>query len=526
MRPNDLYDRFTGYGIPPKKNGDYAFLLHLIRSLKSKGKGAIILPHGVLFRGNVEADIRRNIIRRGYIKGIIGLPANLFYGTGIPACIIVLDKENAEGRRGIFVIDASKGFVKDGNKNRLREQDIHKIVDVFNRQVELPKYSRMVSMEEIERNEYNLNIPRYIDSQEPEDLQDIEAHLLGGIPNRDIDDLANYWTVYPSLRKTLFKAGSRKGYSELKIAQDQMKQTIFTHPEFVSFSQQIDVVFAAWRKRNAKLLKGMQIGVKPKEVIVKIAEDILKSFADEALIDKYDVYQHLMTYWLETMQDDIYLIAVDRWKVQLYQLKDKNGKVKKGEWDCDLVPKYLVINRYFATEKKAIEQLEADCDLITRKQEEMAEEHSGEEGLLEEVKNDKGNITKGNVQSRIKEIKDDPDFADELNVLQDYLKLIEQESNIKKKIKEALAELDKKVIDKYEVLTEDDIKTLVVDDKWLAAIERDVKTEMGRISQRLTQRIKELACRYEIPLPQLDKEVNELTSNVENHLQKMGYAWK
>ena len=140
----DIHERFKDYGIPPKKNGDYAFLLHIIRSLKSKGKGAVILPHGVLFRGNAEAEIRKNIIRRGYIKGIIGLPANLFYGTGIPACIIVLDKENAENRKGIFMIDASKGFVKDGNKNRLREQDIHKIVDVFNKQMEIEKYSRMV----------------------------------------------------------------------------------------------------------------------------------------------------------------------------------------------------------------------------------------------------------------------------------------------------------------------------------------------------------------------------------------------
>lgn len=157
---NDPYERFTGIGIPPAKNGDYAFLLHLIKSLKSTGKGAIILPHGVLFRGNVEAEIRKNIVKRGYIKGIIGLPPNLFYGTGIPACIIVIDKENAEDREGIFMIDASKDYMKDGNKNRLREQDIRKIVDVFNNQLEIPKYSRMVYNDEIEKNEYNLNIPR------------------------------------------------------------------------------------------------------------------------------------------------------------------------------------------------------------------------------------------------------------------------------------------------------------------------------------------------------------------------------
>ena len=187
---NDEYGRFE-YGIPPAKNGDYAFLLHLFTSLKSKGKGAIILPHGVLFRGNKEADIRKNLIGRGFIKGIIGLPANLFYGTGIPACILVLDKGNAHARSGIFMIDASKGFRKDGNKNRLRAQDIHRIVDVFNRQTEVPRYSRMVPVAEIASpaNDYNLNISRYIDSSEPEDLHDLDAHLHGGIPERDIDAL-------------------------------------------------------------------------------------------------------------------------------------------------------------------------------------------------------------------------------------------------------------------------------------------------------------------------------------------------
>jgi type I restriction enzyme M protein len=195
---HDLYERFID-GVPPMKNGDYAFLLHIIRSLKSTGKGAIILPHGVLFRGNAEGDIRRNIIRKGYIKGIIGLPPNLFYGTGIPACIIVLDKENAANRRAIFMIDASKGFIKDGNKNRLRHQDLHKIVDVFNKQIEVSKYSRKVPVAEIAANDYNLNIPRYIDSSEAEDVQDIEAHLLGGIPNYDIDALDDYWQVFPTL---------------------------------------------------------------------------------------------------------------------------------------------------------------------------------------------------------------------------------------------------------------------------------------------------------------------------------------
>ncbi len=525
---NDIYGRFKDYGIPPKKNGDYAFLLHIIRSLKSKGKGACILPHGVLFRGNTEAEIRQNIIRRGYIKGIIGLPANLFYGTGIPACIVVIDKENAEHRKGIFMIDASKGFVKDGNKNRLREQDIHKIVDVFNKQTELPKFSQMVSVAEIEAKEFNLNIPRYIDSQEAEDIQSIEAHLLGDIPNADIEALDNYWKVYPSLKNELFTTSKRKNYCQLKIEKDKIKQTIFNHPEFVSFSREIDAVITTWKKRNTKLLKGLTAGIKPKQIIHTVSEDILQSFTNKSLIDKYDIYQHLMSYWAETMQDDCYIVAADGWKAEVYRItvENKQKKLVDKGWTCDLVPKELVINRFFGAEKKTIEALEAESEAITRQQEEMEEEHSGEEGLLEEVKNDKGKISKGEVQRRIKEIKHDTDAAEELKVLEAYLKLIEQEAETNRKIKEAQAALDEKLIAQYKTLTEDEIKTLVVDDKWMATIEKDIKTEMQRISQRLTQRIKELAERYEIPLPQQHKDVNELTVKVDAHLKKMGFAWK
>jgi type I restriction enzyme M protein len=222
---NDPFDRFKHFGVPPAKQGDYAYLLHIVRSLKSTGKGACILPHGVLFRGNAEGDIRRALVRKGYVKGIIGLPANIFYGTGIPACIVAIDKEDAHARKGVFMLDASRGFMKDGPKNRLRAQDIHKIVDVFNRLLEVPKYSRMVPVEEIEKNEFNLNLPRYIDSQQAEDLQDIEGHLRGGIPVRDVDALSRYWQVCPNLRQVLFRA-NRPGYVDLAVDKPAIKATI------------------------------------------------------------------------------------------------------------------------------------------------------------------------------------------------------------------------------------------------------------------------------------------------------------
>ncbi|MFZ2571540.1 MAG: type I restriction-modification system subunit M, partial [Streptococcus suis] len=432
---NDEFDRFTGYGIPPAKNGDYAFLLHFIKSLKSKGKGAIILPHGVLFRGNAEAEIRKNIIRKGYFKGIIGLPANLFYGTGIPAAILVIDKENAEARKGIFMIDASKGFIKDGNKNRLREQDVHKIVEVFNKQLEIPKFSRMVSVEEIESNEYNLNIPRYIDNQEEEDIQDIAAHLQGGIPAADIDALQKYWDVYPTMKESLFKINGKDGYYDLKIEKEKIKEAVFEHQEFILYSEEINTIVNGWAERHRDRFLQINSDIDPKVLIHDIAEDILESFSSRTLIDKYDIYQYMMTYWLEEMKDDVYMIVENGW------IPDK-----------DLVPENLVVDKYFHEEKAAIESLEAEKDDITRQKEEFEEENSGEEGYLEEIKNDKGNITKGSLKNRIKEIKDDPDSVEEYEVLEAYLKLVDDESDANKKVKDAMKALDKKVNEKYKVL--------------------------------------------------------------------------
>ena len=520
----DIHGRFKNYGVPPAKNGDYAYLLHIIRSLKSKGKGACILPHGVLFRGNAEAEIRTNIIRKGYIKGIIGLPANLFYGTGIPACIIVIDKENAHNRKGIFMIDAGKGFMKDGNKNRLRSMDIHKIVEVFNKQIEIDKYSKIVPFAKIEQNEYNLNIPRYIDSQEAEDIQDIEAHLLGDIPSADIDALENYWTVYPTLKTALFGKSARTNYSHLKVGKEEIKQTIFRHPEFLAYSKKMEAVFAKWKKGSTRYLKNLNAGCKPKDVILELSENLLQQYAGKNLIDKYDVYQHLMNYWAEVMQDDCYLIAADGWKAETYRIlvENKQKKMVDKGWTCDLVPKDLVINRFFLKEKEAIEALEAGNETIAGQITELEEEHSGEEGCFAEL--DK--VNKGNVQNRLKEIKGDADAKEEIKALKAYLDLLAQQTATNKKIKEANAALDKKLYAKYPTLTQDEIKTLVVDDKWMATIDKDIHTEMDRISQRLTQRIKKLAERYETPLPMQTSEVSKLEKKVNAHLEKMGFVWK
>ena len=531
---NDLYGRFE-YGIPPKRNGDYAFLLHILRSLKSTGKGTVILPHGVLFRGNVEADIRRNLVQRGYIKGIIGLPANLFYGTGIPACIIILDKENAAARTGIFMIDASQGYIKDGNKNRLRHQDIRKIVDVFNGQIELPRYSRMVPFSEISdpKNDYNLNIPRYIDSSEPEDLQDIAAHLRGGIPNHDIDDLTRYWDVFPTLKDDLFEDDARPGYSELRVAAGEIKSTILAHPGFVAYTQTVNAVFAQWRAKHRPRLTGLAVDDRPQSLIEALSEDLLQAFAPLPLIDRYDVYQHLMAYWAETMQDDVYMIVADGWlganKLRLLKAKTKESadlKIGKLKYKADLIPPALIIARYFAAEQGAIETLEAEKDAISRQIEEMEEEHGGEDGLLEEAKSDAGNVTKGAAKARLRAIRGDADFADELEVLTAYLALRDQETKAGKKISKAQKALDAQIVEKYKALTEAEIKALVVDDKWLTALADAVQSELDRVSQALTGRVKELAERYAAPLPQIAEEVDALSARVGAHLERMGFKWK
>jgi len=529
---NDLYDRFV-YGIPPAKNGDYSFLLHILTSLKSNGKGAVILPHGVLFRGNAEADIRRRILQHGYIKGIIGLPPNLFYGTGIPACIIVLDKES--DRTGIFMVDASKGFMKDGNKNRLRDRDIHCIVDTFTRQIEVPKYSRMVSLEEIEKNDYNLNIPRYIDSSEPEDLQDITSHLLGGIPDRDIEALENYWQIFPTLKTSLFIASNRQGYSDLVMKPNETKSTIFSHPEFTQFNQIVTSLFDRWKNSHLADLQNIDKGSKPKALIEKLSESLLETFQEAVLLDAYDVYQHLMDYWTETMQDDVYAITAEDWLKaaqprEIVEDKDKKNKEKpdftigKRKYKAELIPVILIVNRFFTKEQIAIAQLETNAAAISQTIEELKEEHSGEDGLLSEVIED-GKITKGAIAARLKQIKNDSDSTDERQILTAYLALLDKETEANRQIKEAQKELEAKVAAQYGKLNISDIKELAIADKWLVHLAAAIQSEMDRVSQALAGRIKTLGDRYAIPLPKLVDEVAELSARVDEHLKCMGAVW-
>ncbi|MCC5955124.1 MAG: SAM-dependent DNA methyltransferase [Natronohydrobacter sp.] len=528
------FGRFAD-GEPPAKNGDFAFLLHILASMKATGSGAVILPHGVLFRGNAESRLREKILKRGYIKGIIGLPANLFYGTGIPASIIVLDKSQAQENRPVFMIDASKGFIKDGNKNRLRERDIHKITDAFTKAQEIPGYSRLVPFAEITRNDFNLNIPRYIDGSDPEDLQDITAHLHGGVPERDIDALREFWDVMPTLRATIFGPNPRAGYADPLVAPDQVRSTIRNHPDFAAFRSQISDILNGWITQNTPHLTGITQGDHPKALIDTIAEDMLARFATAPLVDKYEAYQRLMSYWATTMQDDVFIIAGGGWLAardlrearkevadgKTRWLEEGDLTVNKTRLVADVIPPALITARFFPELKDALDTATAQAEELGREIEELIEEHAGEGGLLSSALSDSGKLTAASIKERRKwgNLDSDEDaMFTRANVL------IGKEKDAKKRVNEAEFALTQAIFKKYSSLTEDDIRTLVVQDKWITDITTAIGAEVEARTESLTARVRVLTERYGQTLPQIIEDLGVLEARVAGHLAAMGVA--
>jgi len=429
------YGRFDGFGDrPPQKNGDYAWLLHIIKSLKRNGKAAVILPHGVLFRGNAEATIRENLIKRGLIKGIIGLPPNLFYGTGIPACIVVIDKEGAETRDGVVMVNASHDFVKDGDKNRLRERDVYKITTAFNdiladHSLEIPGYARFVPKSEIAgKNGYNLNIPRYLDNGATDDQQNIEGHLSGGIPSADVDSLERYWDAFPKLREALFKP-LRPGFFTLAVDKHQIPEVIDQDPEFQAYAEKIEYAFEQWKTDVNNQLHTITASTKPKELINELAAKILIGFEHIDLVDKYDVYEVLLSYWNEVMSDDIYLIVQEGYQaardIEVFtKTTTKKGKdgsetnqEKETGWDGRLVPKSLIIEMFFSDEDRAISDLE---NVIETSQAEIDDiiDNAEDGSAINDVLSDKGKLQKKELAAKIHEIRSSIS-SDELSALRE-----------------------------------------------------------------------------------------------------------
>lgn len=543
LKPYGRFDDFDE--MPPEKNGDYAWLLHIIKSMKNQtGKAAVILPHGVLFRGNAEETIRKNIINRHLIKGIIGLPANLFYGTGIPACIIVLDKENTENRTGIFMIDASHGFIKDGDKNRLREQDIYKIVTTFNSMTEVSGFSRFVPFDEIiNKNSYNLNIPRYIDSTEKEDLQSIEAHLYGGIPQDDIDNIPHFWNVFPNLKNQIFGEYS-KGFYKLLIQKDDVHKTISENIEFLEYNKKVNNTYNEWKKIANPVLTNLNSTDSNKEIILNLSEEILEKFSKLELLDKYDVYQVLLAYWNETMNDDVLLIIQDELGYNLAKITDdikeepkESKKAKKDSakekkpkepkiigWEGRLIPKQIVLDAFFALEQKEIEKAEEKLSQTESEFEEFIENNSDENGYFTDYMGDDEKIDSKKITSRVKLLtKEKKTQNEEYKILNNY---VDYESSIKSQ-KKHITEL-KKVLDdncrnRYETFTDAEIKDLLVNRKWYKAIDDGIQNLYITVANHLTKRIVELYERYENTLSELNTKLAEEEKEVAAHLAQMGF---
>lgn len=527
----DVFARFEGYGMPPEKNGDYAFLLHIIGSLKSNGSGAVILPLGVLFRGNAEAAIRKNLIEKRLIKAIVGLPANLFYGTGIPACILVIDKKGSADRKHIFMIDASKGFTKNGNKNKLRDRDTHKILDVYANELEIPKFSRNVPLSEISNsdNDYNLNLPRYIDTSVVADIQNIEAHILGGIPEVDVNQLAPYWAEFPSLKSTLIEANTRKNFVNLRVESREVNYLISSNKEVIEFKKEVHMKLDEWVAWALPVLEGVNEKCRPKILIDELGEKILEIFQPVNLIDGYAIYQSVREYWELTLKDDIYTIVELGWlgsskPVKLAaKAKDRvDFQIKKDKFHSETIPSQIIINRFFAKEESQLEALEEEVSQASEALDIFNVDFGGEEGILRDYLNDKGRIAK---KDFVKILRNPELGKEERDALKDYELLSEIEETLKDKRKTKEVELVELISKKYASLKDPDVKNILIEDKWIKAIREVVEIELESTILKLSKRLSELNDRYHVTLPNIEKERGELSEKVRIHIEKMGVKW-
>ncbi|WQY08196.1 type I restriction-modification system subunit M [Helicobacter pylori] len=525
---NDHFNRFED-GTPPEKNGDFAFLLHIIKSLKNTGKGAVILPHGVLFRGNAEGVIRKNLLLKGYIKGVIGLAPNLFYGTSIPACVIILDKENAHARKGVFMIDASKDFKKDGNKNRLRDQDVQKMIDTFNAYKEIPHYSKMVSLEEISANDYNLNIARYIAAKQ-ESEKDlfalINSHKASYLPKNEIKAYDPYFQVFKELKNTLFKKSDKEGYYALKTECENIKELITQSLEYQTFHT--SVLSAFDRLELPTTFNDLKPGFNPKTLIEGVCSKVLYEFEKVGILDKYGVYQLFKDYYNEVLQDDWFLLSFNGFESakelrKLTPLKDKNKKanyleepdfvIQKTYYKSDLIPKHLIKQRFFEKEAKELEELENALNEKEALLDEFIEEHSNEEGLFDGLKINESVLKK--------ELKNATDPEDK-QILKTALEWLEAKNKALKMKNKAYEELELKAFHQYKNLEINEIKDLIIKDKWLNSLKNALENKIQKRTNAFTSALNEIISSYSNSLLELDKEVKESESKVLEHLKDLG----
>lgn len=508
--------RYRRYGVAPKTKADYAFLLHDLYHIKPDGIMAIVLPHGVLFRGGEEGEIRKNLIENNNIDTIIGLPANIFYGTSIPTIIMLLRQKRENN--DVLIVDSSKYFEKSGKSNVLRASDIKRIRDVVVSRKTIDKFSRTVSLEEIRANDYNLNIPRYVDSSEPTETWDLYASMYGGIPKSELSRFDVYWKNFPNLKKKLF---NEKNDSYVSVKGNDLKQIFEEDSDIYSFKK------AFYKESNSfesdlkqRLIEGMM------EVDLNREEDdlgnlLFHKLKEFSLIDRYEAYQILDNHWkvilgdLENIQNESEraLTKVDPNLV----MKKKNGKdVETQEgWKGHIIPFELVERRYFTEEFKKIEQLEQHIYQIDNEIQEILENLDEEE--KENLANEEGSqFVTSNLTNRIKEFKKDKDDDELLKKLNEANKLLKEQKAIQKEIKTSKENIHAMTKDKLESLSIEEAKALVYE-KWISPLMDQLNQIPQNVMEKLKKQLEQLEDKYSETLNDLDDQIHQ----TEQELAKM-----
>lgn len=502
----EMDPRYAGYGIAPKSKADYAFLLHDLYHLKPDGIMNIVLPHGVLFRGGEEGEIRKNLIENNKIDAIIGLPSNIFFGTGIPTIVMVLKQKRTND--DVLIIDASKGFIKEGKNNKLRDSDIKKIVDTFKKRLSIDKYSKVVSRDEIRQNDYNLNIPRYVDSPEKAESWDIYALMFGGIPEKELNDYKEYWDAFPTLRADLYSK-ARNSYYALNT--DDVKGTIKNNKDVRAFIEEYKSAFKDFdADLETILIKNIDnINISMAEIL--IGDEIFKRIADKPLVNAYEAYQLFSDEW-NTVSVDLEIIQTEGFeatkKVNPNMVsKKKDGKdveVQDG-WAGHIIPFSLVQDKLLYKEKKALDDKENRLLDIKSLYEELLEEFNEDEKEMDFITEDRDAFVNSEVikASKNKELEEET-----VAKLKKVVDIIDEEKKLKKEIKTLNAELENETKKKIEELTNSEVIELL-QYKWIEPIVKGLEVIPTRIIEGLSSKMDALVKKYELTFSDVEKEIAE-----------------
>ena len=516
--------RYSRFGLAPKGKADYAFLLHDLFHIKPDGIMTIVLPHGVLFGGGEEGQIRKNLIENNHIDTIIGLPANIFFGTGIPTIIIVLKqkRENTD----TLIIDASKGFIKEGKNNKLRASDIKRIVDAVMNRESIDKFSRLVSREEIRSNDYNLNIPRYVDSSEPAETWDLYASMFGGIPMTEIDGLEEYWKAFPTLKSALF---TNSDIPYVELATEDIKNTIKNHADIKTFENAFKDAFADFHLylKEEWIEKMEHVEISKSENV--ISENIFKRLEQVPLIDKYEAYQILDDEWgkiavdLEIIQTEGFA-ATKKVDPNLVT-KKKDGKEQEIQdgWVGRVIPFELVQKELLSDKYKELREKEARLAEIPSLYEEIIEDMTEEEKDGQVLNDNNDAFVAKEVTKKLKELKKEApteEVKSFIDKLDRYERLSKEEKDLKKEIKSETAKLHMLTKETIENLT-DPMVCELLDKKWIGNLLESINKLPDTIVDNLVSKIQALVSKYKTTYFELEKEIKETEKKLASMIDEL-----